>query len=145
MKWKNVPIPETIVIPLALGSALDGFFIPPPIPPNLILNLMSAAALLAGLSLGAWSVRTAGQMDMTSPDELITQGPYSISRNPMYLAWILIYLSAIAFTRFFWSLLFFPVALIATHYWAVLPEENELHEEFGESFEDYRSQVGRYL
>ena len=145
MIWKNVPIPETIIIPLTIGIILD-FFIPQPLFPSKIFLLVLALILLvSGILLMTWSVREAGLHDMVSPGKLITSGPYSFSRNPMYLSWIFIYFSIFLFNRSVWLLVLFFVAMLLTHYVAVIPEERILKKKFGDSYEEYCNRVRRYI
>jgi protein-S-isoprenylcysteine O-methyltransferase Ste14 len=42
-------------------------------------------------------------------------------------------------------MLFVPLALLAVHFVAVLPEERYLAEKFGEPYLEYKSRVRRYL
>lgn len=145
MKWKNVPIPESVVIPLLVGISLYLLFPRPLVPASFVFVALGSACLLGGLLLIAWSVKTVGAMDMAAPDSLITSGPYAISRNPMYVAWILIYAAIILFTRSLWLLLLFPIALGMTHFCAIVPEEQVLDEKFGETYAHYRRRVRQYL
>ncbi len=145
MTWKNVPIPETIVIPLAVGIIIDVFFSQPLFPSKIFWLVLALILLVFGIVLMVWSVREAGLLDMVSPGKLITSGPYSFSRNPMYLSWISIYLSIFFLNRSLWLILLFFIAILLTHYLAVLPEERNLKEQFEDSFEEYCTRVRRYI
>jgi protein-S-isoprenylcysteine O-methyltransferase Ste14 len=145
MRWKNVPIPETIVVPLALGFGLDLFFSKQLFPLNSLWVALSIALFLFGISVIVWSVRVAGRHDLTAPDELITGGPYAFSRNPMYVAWISIYLSILCFNQSIWLAMLFPVSVLLTHFLAVMPEERMLMSQFGEKFSNYCQHVRRYF
>jgi protein-S-isoprenylcysteine O-methyltransferase Ste14 len=145
MRWKNVPIPETIVFPLALGIGLDLFFSKQLFPSNSLWVALSAALFLFGLSLMVWSVRVDGRHDLTTPEELITGGPYAFSRNPMYVAWVSIYLSVLCFNQSLWLAMLFLVSMFWTHLLAVMPEERILKNQFGEKYSNYCQHVRRYF
>ena len=78
------------------------------------------------------------------PDQLVTTGPYAITRNPMYLGH-LIFMIGLAVT--FWSL--FAVALfVAQAIWfhrRVLADEARLRVQFGPQYTDYEGWVKRWI
>jgi protein-S-isoprenylcysteine O-methyltransferase Ste14 len=77
--------------------------------------------------------------------ELILQGPYRFTRNPMYVGVTVIQIGlGVAFNNL-WIALFAPLSLLTVHFVAVLPEERYLSEKFGKSYRTYLTQVRRYL
>jgi protein-S-isoprenylcysteine O-methyltransferase Ste14 len=100
--------------------------------------------LLAGLSLGAWAVRAAASVDLERPSQLIDNGPYARSRNPMYVAWTVGYVGVALVAGTVWPLLLLPVVLMATQV-VVLREERSLERRFGAAYRNYRISVRRYL
>ena len=145
MSWKNFPIPETIVIPLAAGLVLDAFTSNPLFTLDVIWAILGASLLILGLVLMFWSVREAGLQNLESPDELLTSGPYAFSRNPMYLSWLIVYLAIFFLNGSLWLLFLFFIALPLTHFIAILPEERNLMKKFGERYEQYQAEVRRYF
>ena len=76
---------------------------------------------------------------------LVTTGIYSISRNPAFLGFDLMYIG-ILYTFFNWYLLFataFAIGLF--HLQIVNVEEDFLLETFGQEYLEYRKKVCRYL
>lgn len=76
--------------------------------------------------------------------DIITDGIYSISRNPAFLGFDLLYLSIL--------LMFFNIPLLICSAWAavmlhiqILQEENWLAETFGDEYEEYCVKTRRYL
>ena len=145
MTWKNVPIPETIVIPLAVGTIIEIFFSRQLFPSGILLFVLALMLLIFSLTFMIWSVREVGKLDMVAPERLITSGPYSFSRNPMYVSWISIYLSVFFINRSLWLLLLLFAAILITHYVVIIREERILRQKFGDQFEEYCERVRRYI
>ena len=145
MKWSNVPIPIAHILGIALGGILQLVF------PKMIFQFQWIGYVLGflllgvGIGLSAWAVLEAGTTNIESPDNLITSGPYSFSRNPMYVGWGLIYLGVALTMDSVWILALFPLVFAATHFMDVLKEEQFLREKFGDEYLDYQSRVRRYL
>lgn len=109
------------------------------------LPLFLVAALL-----GLWALRLFGQKHtsnapFTEPTALLTSGPYRVSRNPMYLAQLLILTALGALLNSCWVLAFVPVLGFALHHFIIPGEEARLRNAFGERYEAYRRQVRRWL
>jgi protein-S-isoprenylcysteine O-methyltransferase Ste14 len=145
IRLKNIPIPEAYVVSLLLGILLHFVFNKNLISLAWVGKWIGWPLILVGFGVAAWAVLEASINDMSSPRELITSGPYSFSRNPMYLGWSLICLGISFALNSFWILTSLPFAAVYTHYVEVLPEEEALAETFGERYEEYRRHVRRYL
>jgi protein-S-isoprenylcysteine O-methyltransferase Ste14 len=97
-----------------------------------------------GVAISASAVRAASEVDLERPSTLVSSGPYSISRNPMYVGWTLLYLGAALITRNAWMVGSLPAVAGLTHQ-VVLREEHALEGAFGENYARYRKLVRRYL
>lgn len=76
---------------------------------------------------------------------LVTTGIYSISRNPAFLGFDLMYIG-ILFTFFNWHLCFATsFVLVFFHLQIVNVEEDFLIEAFGQEYMEYKKKVCRYL
>jgi protein-S-isoprenylcysteine O-methyltransferase Ste14 len=84
-------------------------------------------------------------MDFSKPTEVMTMGPYSFSRNPMYVAWTLIYLAITLLVNTLWLIILLPITLLFTHFFVIRKEEAQLEQMFGEAYRQYRARVRRYL
>lgn len=110
---------------------------------------IGVALCAAGLTLLAWSLVSFGQsfrvgIDTERPDKLITTGIFALSRNPIYVGFALILLGQfLIFSS--WLLLAYLVAGYWLFHRQVLREEEFLRKHYGDSFENYRQQVRRYL
>ena len=77
--------------------------------------------------------------------ELILQGPYRFTRNPMYVGVTLFVVGLGLTVNNLWISLFAAPALVAVHFIAVLPEERYLAEKFGEPYRSFLARVRRYV
>ena len=76
---------------------------------------------------------------------LVTAGIYSVSRNPAFLGFDLMYIG-ILFSFFNWSLcVITALALVLFHLQIVNVEEDFLIETFGQEYLEYKKNVFRYL
>lgn len=79
------------------------------------------------------------------PDHLITTGPFSTTRNPMYLANTLLMIGVGLITGIAWFLLLAFAAAFATHKLAIEREEKALAAKFGKRYRDYARRVRRWI
>lgn len=104
---------------------------------------------LAGLALLLWSLVSFGKsfrvgIDTEQPDRLITNGVFAVSRNPIYVAFMLILLGQfLIFSN--WILLVYLVAGVLVIHRQVLREEEFLKQHYGKDYLAYCSRVRRYL
>jgi protein-S-isoprenylcysteine O-methyltransferase Ste14 len=145
INWKNIPIPEGHLITIVLGVFAESNLPQPFIQAEWIGYALGIPISLAGIIIAAWSVREVNAIVVDDPEKLITTGPYAISRNPMYIAWNLIYLGAIFLVNTRWLLLLFTFVLGYTHYLVILREEKGLQERFGSEYREYCKRVRRYF
>jgi protein-S-isoprenylcysteine O-methyltransferase Ste14 len=96
---------------------------------------------------GAYRLRRAGGppgMSQGMPDRLITTGPYTVTRNPMYLGHLVFLTGLTMVTRS-------PLAAVAAaaHVpWfstRVRRDERRLRERFGASYDEYCARVPRWV
>jgi protein-S-isoprenylcysteine O-methyltransferase Ste14 len=77
--------------------------------------------------------------------ELILQGPYRFTRNPMYVGVTLFVIGLGVAVNDLWISLFAMPALLIVHFIAVLPEERYLAEKFGAGYQSFLAKVRRYI
>ena len=149
----RVRFPPPLVYLLAVLAGLAvGYWVaaaPVPIDRNLRITV-GVLIVVAGVALAAWArigfLRT-GQsvIPWTPTPELIFQGPYRFTRNPMYVGMTLLTIGLGVALNNLWISLFALPALLVVHLIAVLPEEKYLAEKFGDGYRSYLSRVRRYL
>lgn len=104
----------------------------------------------AVLGLGLWSVvlmRRSGQSEnpWKPTTQVLQDGPYRITRNPMYLQMVLACLGfAVALVNV-WILVLTPVCAWLLQRLAILPEEVYLEGKFGDAYVDYKRRVRRWI
>ncbi len=143
-RWANVPIPEAHLILIVVSATLDVLW-PLSISPDRGWVMGIGALLILGsVAVMVWATLAAGRVRLAEPDRIVTTGPYRVSRHPMYVAWTSLYLGLAGILSSGWLLILLPVLAIWVH-WEATREEKRLVEAFGSAYEEYRSQVRRYL
>jgi protein-S-isoprenylcysteine O-methyltransferase Ste14 len=75
--------------------------------------------------------------------KLITDGPFSYTRNPIYVCMILLFIGFSIALRSF-SILLVPL-VVYTIYKTILIEEKLLLKKFGKEYETYMAKVPRFI
>jgi protein-S-isoprenylcysteine O-methyltransferase Ste14 len=76
---------------------------------------------------------------------LVTQGPYRLSRNPMYVSVTLAYLGVAALRGILWPMLLLAIPLAILNYIVIPQEEFQLRAAFGAAYDEYCARVRRWL
>ncbi len=76
---------------------------------------------------------------------LLTNGVYSLSRNPVYLGIVLAFAGLGISANLPWLLVLLPALAIATHVLLLMPEERYLLAVFGKEYERYAESTRRWL
>lgn len=79
------------------------------------------------------------------PKQFIVSGLYKYCRNPMYLAWIFMYLGIFLVLGYFLLFIFTILVFSVFHIFVVNVEEPELYRVFGEQYRNYVKKVPRWL
>jgi protein-S-isoprenylcysteine O-methyltransferase Ste14 len=104
---------------------------------------------LAGLFLFLWSLISFRQsfrigIDTDHPDKLIVDGVFAFSRNPIYVAFVMVLIGEFLIFPYWISLIFLVAAAGLIHR-QVLREEDYLKGHYGEAYAQYCHRVRRYL
>jgi protein-S-isoprenylcysteine O-methyltransferase Ste14 len=106
---------------------------------------LAAAAILALCSAGLFWLRKTTVVPHGHPSRLVTGGPFSLSRNPIYVSLTAAYCGAALLTARAWPLVFLPGALAWMQLVVIPFEERRLREAFGDAYADYCRRVRRWL
>ena len=108
-------------------------------------HAMGWALIMAGIVLAGWAVTEARTIDVASPSKLVTTGPYTVSRNPMYLGLLLALAALGLWLQSLSALLLTPLFVLVINRCNILPEERRLRDSFGAAYETYLTQTRRWL
>jgi protein-S-isoprenylcysteine O-methyltransferase Ste14 len=108
------------------------------------------ALVLASVGWNGWALwlfarHQTGLLPGQATNALIEAGPFRISRNPLYVGLLVLYLGLAFLAPSFWGLVLFPAAGLLVLWGAIRPEERFLHERFGAQYDDYTRRVRRWL
>jgi protein-S-isoprenylcysteine O-methyltransferase Ste14 len=98
-----------------------------------------------GWSLWLFGRHRTGLLPGQATQAIIEEGPFRVSRNPLYVGLLALYLGLALLAPTFWALAMFPAAVLLILWGAIRPEERYLHERFGASYDDYTRRVRRWL
>ncbi len=144
-----VPWPPLLIVGLtALAIALQVIL---PIDPGFSSSrILGAVLIVAALTIDLWAMKTLNDGRTTilpnrGSSHLVTKGPFQFSRNPIYLANLILMVGLGLFFGNGWMLLLAPVDALLTHILAVKREENHLIAMFGFEYEAYCRRVRRWI
>ncbi len=144
-KWVNVPIPAQHLLGLILGAILQIVLKHRVLAAPWVGVTVGLPLIFIGVGLSGWSVLEAGETEIEKPTKLLTNGPYSLSRNPMYVAWTLMYLGIGLAANSLWIVVMLPLVAAFTHFVDVRREERFLEKKFGDEYIQYKGRVRRYF
>ena len=141
--------PAYFLVPLAVGLLLQRIVPVHPLP-RFLARPLGVPLLVSGIALGGWAFATMRRAK-TSPNPhepvraLVTEGPFGLTRNPLYTALALVYLGMASLTNAAWPFLFFPAAVAAIQRGVIVREERYLEDRFGPRYRAYRERIRRWL
>ncbi len=78
-------------------------------------------------------------------NQLVTNGLYKITRNPMYVGLLLILIGWGIILGSFSPFLVLPIFILLITTQQIIPEERVLEEKFGQQYRDYKASVNRWF
>jgi protein-S-isoprenylcysteine O-methyltransferase Ste14 len=117
---------------------------------RLIVDVLGGSWILLGLLLFIWAqiaFRRAGTSPIPHvPTAALTpDGPYSVTRNPMYLSMAMFCVGISLVANMLWPLLSVPVAIFIIDRIVVPKEERYLEAKFGDEYRQYKARVRRWV
>jgi protein-S-isoprenylcysteine O-methyltransferase Ste14 len=134
---------------LSLGLLLHALFPVRFLPPKWA-KLIGGALIGSSLMVGQAAFRTM-QRAGTNPDPnepttaIVTEGPFKYTRNPIYVAFTLLYVGIAALANSLWTLLLLPGVLAIMQRGVIEREERYLERKFGDEYTRYKARVRRWL
>ncbi len=148
LPWPPLVYLAAIAASIALHLLYPLPFIGPPL--SDILFAAGALLIVAVVAVDVSAIRALQRAKTTvmphrGAEHLVTDGAFSFTRNPIYLANTMLMFGAGLLSQITW---FFPFALIAafiTQKLAIEREEKHLEMRFGKKYRDYAKRVRRWI
>jgi protein-S-isoprenylcysteine O-methyltransferase Ste14 len=143
------PVAWIFLLGLIGGIAVNTFF-PLPIWSGIWIRLIGLLPLIAGMALfssarGAFRHHKTSLMPWSPTTTLVQDGPYAFSRNPIYLAFIILYLGVSFIFDSAYILIMLVVVLVLFDRLQIPREEAYLEGKFGEEYRRYKTKTRRWL
>lgn len=124
--------------------------VPLPLPGGAVRVALGVVLVALGLGLMVWAGRVMlGSHTTVNPwgsvSALVTGGPFRFTRNPIYLADLLVYLGVAGWVGTWWPLFAVPLLVVAAQWLVIGPEERYLTQRFGADYTAYRQRVRRWV
>jgi protein-S-isoprenylcysteine O-methyltransferase Ste14 len=143
------PPPLLYVAAVIAGALLDRQW-------RLPIGAASIREIVAVLLLAAWAVLTFSSfrsfwrkrtsiIPVRPATALVINGPYRITRNPMYVGLAILTVAMSLFLDTWWPILLLIPTLICVQQIVIVPEERYLRRRFGGEYDAYTRQVRRWL
>lgn len=144
-------LPPPLVYAVGLGAAwwLERRF-PWGWQPSQGVHLLAWAMLAVSVLLMLWAAATVWHHRSTvnpyrGASSLVTGGPFTFSRNPIYLADALAYAAVTLLMGSVWPLCLAPLVWATMRYGVIAHEEAHLRAKFGAQYQDYCARVNRWF
>jgi len=144
-----VPPPLIYIAGLAAGGVVELFrsTTGPAWPISVTIAVAGALAFMALASAAVRRFRRAGTTEnpFRPSTALVFDGPYRITRNPMYLGMAAFYVGLAFILGLMWAFVFLPIVLLAVDRLVIAREESYLERKFGEEYVAYKGRVRRWI
>ncbi|PJJ97710.1 protein-S-isoprenylcysteine methyltransferase [Lysobacteraceae bacterium NML91-0213] len=109
-------------------------------------GLLATAGLLLSLaSLGLFARGRTTILPSGAASRLVVNGPYRVSRNPMYVSLVAAYVGLAIYLRTPWALPLLALPVLQLQRVMIPFEEARMQALFGQAYLDYRARVRRWL
>ena len=153
--WEDRPRvrlhPPTLLLAAMVGGFVLRVFAKAPIPaPRVLGEGLGGAMIIAAVMIIVSAVSAFAAGDETlKPDtpsrQLFVHGPFRFSRNPIYLAMMLLGGGLAIATLNLWMVLTTALAGVLLHLFVIKPEERYLEDRFGGEYTAYKKSVRRWI
>ena len=146
---KNIHPPIVALFHIAIAFVL-GYLIPLPFTTPALLRYAGLVLAFIGFLLGFAALREFGKANTTldphgSVSQIVTSGIYRLTRNPIYLGFLLMVIGLPLNSGYYWGLLLAPFFIMTMNRLVIEKEEAYLEKKFGEAYTGFKSRVRRWL
>jgi protein-S-isoprenylcysteine O-methyltransferase Ste14 len=139
---RRATIALAIIAPFAIAAIFSAPSIEPTSAAGMALKAIAYLLFVLGGACRFWATLYIGGRKGRG---VVREGPYSMMRNPLYLASFLLALSAVVFVQDLGLLIGFTIAAV-TYITVTIPsEERRLASKLGEEYQRYCREVPRFL
>lgn len=116
----------------------------------MVVELMGWGLVAVGALLFLWGMTTfskmrTGIMLQHPATKVVEEPPYSWSRNPMYVAFTVVYVGMSLAFGLWWPLIVLPFVVVVLTTAVIAREERYMRATFGEAYDDYCRRVRRWI
>ena len=146
---RNIHPPILVLLYTAIAYLL-GWFFPLPFTPPVILRNIGFFMTFAGFLLGVGAFIEFRKAHTTldphgSVKQLVTSGVYRLTRNPIYLGFLLMVIGLPLNSGFYWGIPIAPFFATTITRLVIEREEAYLEKKFKDQYTSYKSRVRRWL
>jgi len=142
-----IPPPLIYIAGFLMGVALDKIY-PLPLPDALFypgIVMVAVSFIFAVVTIREFTMaKTTFKVNETAT-RLITTGPFSVSRNPLFLGSIIAYIGVAMLMRTFFPILLLPLTVLVVIKGVIEREEDYLEAKFGDNYHSYKRRTRRWL
>jgi protein-S-isoprenylcysteine O-methyltransferase Ste14 len=143
-------LPPLLFLVVLVALLLVHRSVPLSLPGGAVRVASGVAVVALGLALMLWAGRVMLRAHTTvnpwgSASALVTSGPFRFTRNPIYLADLLVYVGVALWVGTWWPLLAIPLLVVTVQWLVIGPEERYLTQRFGGDYTAYRQRVRRWV
>ena len=147
------PWPPVLLVGFVLLGVALGMIVPLGWPAGMwgdLLTCLGLFLIIVALIIDVSAMRTMAAARTTvlphkKSDHLVTKGIFRFSRNPIYVANVMLIAGIGLFFGNWWLVLVAPIDGFATQKLAIEREEAHLEARFGKTYRDYKKSVNRWI
>jgi protein-S-isoprenylcysteine O-methyltransferase Ste14 len=149
----HFPWPPILYVAAIAASIVLSWLVPLPWLAEPLAGMLLVAGMALAIAAAAMVVtaihtmhkaKTSIRLDRPAA-HLVQKGPYSISRNPIYLGNTFLMIGVGLAAGMPWFIILAIVAAFLTQKLAIEREESHLDQRFGKKYRDYRKRVRRWI
>ncbi len=150
MELKVIPVLQifiAILLMVALAKLVpeSSYFWPFSLSLSVVLFILAAIIGLLAVYSFRQEKTTVNPIRLEKSSSIVSSGIYRFSRNPMYVALLLIIIAVAVYLQNITSFFIIPIFIIYITRYQIMPEERMLMLLFGEEFKEYCQKVKRWL
>lgn len=149
----KIPWPPIIIVGCIVAGFILGSLVPLPWAVGAARDMLQGAGfvlIVVAILLYSLTVRELWKHRTTvnpvgKSSHLVTTGPFAFSRNPIYLANVLLMVGIALATSNAWLIIIAFIAAWLEQQFAIVREERHLEARFGKAWRDYAKRVRRWV